>query len=51
MTSHRVLLLPGWLDSDADHWQSRWERAHGWQRVEQDELASAVERSPTIGAW
>lgn len=33
----RVLLLPGWLNSDAPHWQSRWERLHGDQRVEQDD--------------
>ena len=35
MTEHRVLLLPGWLDSDPGHWQSRWERQFGHQRVEQ----------------
>ena len=27
----RVLLLPGWLNSDPGHWQSHWERRHGWQ--------------------
>ena len=31
----RILLLPGWLDSDTAHWQSRWERLHGYRRVEQ----------------
>jgi predicted alpha/beta hydrolase family esterase len=31
----RVLLLPGWLDSGPDHWQSRWERLHGFERVQQ----------------
>ncbi|HET9975980.1 MAG TPA: alpha/beta fold hydrolase [Burkholderiaceae bacterium] len=31
----RVLLLPGWLDSGADHWQSRWEALHGDRRVVQ----------------
>ncbi len=31
----RVLLLPGWLNSDAGHWQSRWEALHGDRRVEQ----------------
>lgn len=31
----RVLLLPGWQDSGADHWQSRWERLHGYERVQQ----------------
>jgi predicted alpha/beta hydrolase family esterase len=33
----RVLLLPGWLDSGPDHWQSRWEALHGDQRVTQDD--------------
>jgi predicted alpha/beta hydrolase family esterase len=35
MSDERVLLLPGWLNSDPDHWQSRWERQFGYQRVEQ----------------
>ena len=30
-----VLLLPGWLDSGAEHWQSRWERLFGYRRVQQ----------------
>jgi predicted alpha/beta hydrolase family esterase len=33
----RVLLLPGWLNSDEAHWQSRWQRLHGDERVEQDD--------------
>jgi predicted alpha/beta hydrolase family esterase len=33
----RVLLLPGWLDSGPDHWQSRWQSLHGDRRVEQDD--------------
>lgn len=33
----QVLLLPGWLNSGADHWQSRWEALHGHRRVEQDD--------------
>ena len=33
----RVLLLPGWLDSGPDHWQSRWEALHGDTRVTQDD--------------
>jgi predicted alpha/beta hydrolase family esterase len=37
MTDARVLLLPGWQDSGPDHWQSRWERQQGWQRVVQDD--------------
>ncbi len=31
----RVLLLPGWQDSGPDHWQSRWERLFGYERVQQ----------------
>lgn len=34
-TAPRILLLPGWLNSGADHWQSRWEALHGDRRVEQ----------------
>ena len=30
-----TLSLPGWLDSDASHWQSRWEALHGFRRVQQ----------------
>ena len=33
----RVLLLPGWLDSGPDHWQSRWEALHGDRRVLQSD--------------
>ena len=33
----RVLLLPGWLDSDSAHWQSRWEHLHGYRRVTQSD--------------
>ena len=35
MNPSRVLLLPGWQNSGPEHWQSRWERLHGDQRVEQ----------------
>ena len=42
----RELLLPGWLDSDAAHWQSRWEALHGCTRVEQDDWAW-----PKRGDW
>jgi len=31
----RVLILPGWLNSPPEHWQSRWEAAHGFERVQQ----------------
>ena len=37
MQAPRLLLLPGWQDSDPGHWQSRWERLHGAQRVQQDD--------------
>jgi len=33
----RILLLPGWLNSGPDHWQSRWEVLHGHRRVDQDD--------------
>lgn len=33
----QVLLLPGWLNSGPEHWQSRWEALHGHRRVEQDD--------------
>jgi predicted alpha/beta hydrolase family esterase len=35
--SPRILLLPGWLNSGPDHWQSRWQDLHGDTRVEQDD--------------
>lgn len=35
MKPHNVLILPGWQNSGPEHWQSRWERLHGYRRVEQ----------------
>jgi uncharacterized protein len=35
MNDVRILLLPGWLDSDPGHWQSHWEALHGDTRVQQ----------------
>ncbi|WP_447914716.1 RBBP9/YdeN family alpha/beta hydrolase [Delftia acidovorans] len=32
-----IWLLPGWQNSDADHWQSRWEQRHGYRRLEQND--------------
>lgn len=32
-----VLILPGWRGSGPTHWQSHWERRHGYRRVEQDD--------------
>jgi predicted alpha/beta hydrolase family esterase len=46
MPALRVLLLPGWLDSDAAHWQSRWEHLHGDRRVTQDDW-----QWPKRGDW
>ena len=33
MNPRNVLILPGWQGSGPEHWQSRWERAHGYTRV------------------
>lgn len=41
-----IYLLPGWLDSGPDHWQSRWERLHGDIRVVQDDW-----QWPKRGDW
>lgn len=41
-----IHLLPGWLDSGPDHWQSRWERLHGDRRVVQDDW-----QWPRRGDW
>ena len=30
-----VLILPGWHNSGPDHWQSLWQNARGYMRVEQ----------------
>ena len=46
MSPRNVLILPGWLNSGPDHWQSRWERAHGYQRVEQHDWPR-----PLRGDW
>ena len=35
MKTAQVLLLPGWQNSGPGHWQSLWETAYGYQRVEQ----------------
>ncbi len=41
-----VLILPGWQNSGPDHWQSRWEHAHGYARVEQHDW-----ERPLRGDW
>jgi len=40
------LLLPGWQNSDADHWQSRWEQRYGYTRVQQHDWLR-----PLRGDW
>ncbi len=42
----RILILPGWQNSGPEHWQSRWERLHACQRVEQHDWMR-----PLRGDW
>ena len=42
----RVLILPGWQNSGAAHWQSRWQALHGFERVQQADWAW-----PRRGDW
>jgi uncharacterized protein len=46
MNPKNVLILPGWQNSGPEHWQSRWEFAHGYQRVEQHDW-----QRPLRGDW
>jgi uncharacterized protein len=46
MGAFTFLVLPGWQNSGPDHWQSRWERLHGYQRVEQHDWMR-----PLRGDW
>ena len=46
MTLHQTLILPGWQNSGPQHWQSRWERKHGYQRVRQHDW-----HRPLRGDW
>ncbi|MDP3701772.1 MAG: alpha/beta fold hydrolase [Hylemonella sp.] len=41
-----VLILPGWHNSSPAHWQSRWEAAHGYTRVQQHDW-----ERPLRGDW
>lgn len=41
-----VWLLPGWQNSDADHWQSLWQEQFGFQRLEQHNW-----QHPLRGDW
>lgn len=42
----RILSLPGWQGSSAEHWQTRWERLRGHRRVEQHDWLR-----PRRGDW
>lgn len=46
LQAYRVLILPGWQNSDAEHWQSHWESAYGYLRVEQHDW-----QRPRKGDW
>lgn len=46
MKSSNVLILPGWQNSGATHWQSLWEQRHGYVRVEQHDWIK-----PLRGDW
>lgn len=46
MNTASVLTLPGWKSSGPGHWQSLWEDAHGFVRVEQHDWLR-----PLRGDW
>jgi predicted alpha/beta hydrolase family esterase len=46
MKPSNVLLLPGWENSGPQHWQSLWEKRHGYVRVEQHDWMK-----PLRGDW
>ncbi len=46
MTTAKILLLPGWLDSGPNHWQSLWQAAFGYERVLQHDW-----QQPLRGDW
>ena len=46
MSDYNILTLPGWQDSGPQHWQSRWEALHGYQRVQQHNWCQ-----PLRGDW
>ena len=46
MNASNMLILPGWQGSGDEHWQSRWERLYGYQRVEQHDWMH-----PLRGDW
>ena len=46
MNPRNVLILPGWQGSGPGHWQSRWECAYGYTRVDQHDWMR-----PLRGDW
>ncbi|MES2742212.1 MAG: alpha/beta hydrolase [Pseudomonadota bacterium] len=47
LSDYRVLVAPGLYNSDAGHWQSRWQHKYpAFERVEQDDWAR-----PDLAAW
>ncbi len=44
--STRALILPGWQNSGAGHWQSLWQAQHGYERVTQHDWMR-----PLRGDW
>ncbi len=46
MQPSNVLLLPGWQNSGPEHWQSRWEALHSFERVQQHDWMR-----PLRGDW
>lgn len=46
MNPNNILVLPGWQSSGPDHWQSRWEAAHAYRRVDQHDWMT-----PRRGDW
>jgi predicted alpha/beta hydrolase family esterase len=46
MNPSDILLLPGWQNSGPGHWQSLWEQAFGYRRVEQHDWMR-----PLRGDW
>ena len=46
LAAFKVLSLPGWKNSEAQHWQSQWEVLHGHERVQQHDWLN-----PKPGDW
>jgi len=46
LPSSNILILPGWQNSTEGHWQTEWEQAYGYRRVEQHDWFT-----PKRGDW